>query len=172
LPPFFVTHCGNTLTVRPLFHIGSRKLKCTSETTGCTRCRRDGIPCHYSSQKPKGRPRRKKEDPSPQPLNAYYNSSNGDNGIAPPSNSSGNFTAFSQEKPQSQIFITAEIPASTTSPSDSTTSTNTTTSQYESPSHDQFRGCVYGDPAMLISDIRYNLVPPDILRSNLDKVPS
>jgi hypothetical protein len=118
-----------------------------------------------------GRPRRKKEDPSPQPLNAYYNISNGDSGIAPPSNSSGNFAAFAQEKPQSQIFITAEIPASTTSPSDST-STTTTTSQHESSSHEQSHTCVYGDPAMLISDIRYNLVPLDILRSNLDKVPS
>ncbi|KAH0558584.1 hypothetical protein GP486_004763 [Trichoglossum hirsutum] len=118
-----------------------------------------------------GRPRRKKEDPPSQPLDTYHNSGNGDNGIAPLSNGNGNLTAFAQEKPQSQIYITTtEIPTSTASPSDSI-SISTTISQYETPSYDQFRGCVYGDPAMLISDISYDHVPLNILQNNPDKVP-
>ncbi|OAL71594.1 hypothetical protein A7D00_4499 [Trichophyton violaceum] len=33
-----------------------RKLKCTGEADGCTRCYRHGLYCHYSFQKPMGRP--------------------------------------------------------------------------------------------------------------------
>ncbi|KAG8164683.1 hypothetical protein KVR01_004958 [Diaporthe batatas] len=37
----------------------SRKLACTKETDGCSRCKREGIVCHYSAQKQMGRPRKK-----------------------------------------------------------------------------------------------------------------
>ena len=39
--------------------LGSRKLACSKEPDGCTRCVRDGIRCHYSEQKPMGRPRKR-----------------------------------------------------------------------------------------------------------------
>lgn len=38
----------------------SRKLACSKEADGCSRCRKEGIPCHYSPQKPMGRPRKRR----------------------------------------------------------------------------------------------------------------
>ncbi|KAK7416026.1 hypothetical protein QQX98_005477 [Neonectria punicea] len=38
----------------------SRKLACSKEADGCARCRREGILCHYSPQKPMGRPRKRR----------------------------------------------------------------------------------------------------------------
>ncbi|KAI2909447.1 transcriptional regulator family: Fungal Specific TF [Aspergillus niger] len=47
----------------------SRKLKCSGEATGCTRCIKQSLTCHYSLQKQMGRPPKKRmredEDPSP-----------------------------------------------------------------------------------------------------------
>lgn len=43
---------------------GTRKLACSKEPDGCSRCRREGIPCHYSPQKPMGRPRKRPRDES------------------------------------------------------------------------------------------------------------
>ncbi|KAI0173417.1 hypothetical protein GGR52DRAFT_386008 [Hypoxylon sp. FL1284] len=40
----------------------SRKLACTKEPGGCSRCEREGITCHYSLQKPMGRPRKRPRD--------------------------------------------------------------------------------------------------------------
>ncbi|KAI1451617.1 hypothetical protein F4805DRAFT_471532 [Annulohypoxylon moriforme] len=40
----------------------TRKLACTKESDGCSRCKREGIPCHYSPQKPMGRPRKRPRD--------------------------------------------------------------------------------------------------------------
>ncbi|KAI1813130.1 hypothetical protein GGS20DRAFT_498413 [Poronia punctata] len=37
----------------------TRKLACTKESDGCSRCKRENIPCHYSPQKPMGRPRKR-----------------------------------------------------------------------------------------------------------------
>ncbi|KAK8021555.1 hypothetical protein PG990_006693 [Apiospora arundinis] len=37
----------------------SRKLACSKEADGCTRCKREGIACHYSPQKQMGRPRKR-----------------------------------------------------------------------------------------------------------------
>ncbi|KAL6869233.1 hypothetical protein ACO1O0_000557 [Amphichorda felina] len=44
----------------------SRKLACSKEPTGCSRCCREGIICHYSPQKPMGRPRKRRmvEEPA------------------------------------------------------------------------------------------------------------
>ncbi|KAI5298734.1 hypothetical protein KEM56_003819, partial [Ascosphaera pollenicola] len=36
----------------------AKKLKCTKELDGCTRCKRQNARCHYSPQKPMGRPRK------------------------------------------------------------------------------------------------------------------
>ncbi|KAJ6788540.1 hypothetical protein PWT90_10974 [Aphanocladium album] len=46
----------------------SRKLACTKEPDGCARCKREGIPCYYSPQKPMGRPRKRRpaDDGAPQ----------------------------------------------------------------------------------------------------------
>ncbi|KAI0486512.1 hypothetical protein F4859DRAFT_372709 [Xylaria cf. heliscus] len=41
-----------------------RKLACTKEVDGCSRCRREEIPCHYSAQKPMGRPRKRPRESS------------------------------------------------------------------------------------------------------------
>lgn len=41
---------------------GARKLACTKESDGCTRCKREGSVCHYSVQKPMGRPRKRPRD--------------------------------------------------------------------------------------------------------------
>ncbi|KPM35630.1 hypothetical protein AK830_g10944 [Neonectria ditissima] len=38
----------------------SRKLACSKEPDGCARCGREGILCHYSPQKPMGRPRKRR----------------------------------------------------------------------------------------------------------------
>lgn len=40
--------------------VGSRKLACSKEPDGCERCKRDNIACHYSEQKPMGRPRKRR----------------------------------------------------------------------------------------------------------------
>ncbi|KAI1105489.1 hypothetical protein F4804DRAFT_331241 [Jackrogersella minutella] len=40
----------------------ARKLACTKESDGCSRCKREGIKCHYSAQKPMGRPRKRPRD--------------------------------------------------------------------------------------------------------------
>ncbi|KAI0385951.1 hypothetical protein F5Y04DRAFT_245120 [Hypomontagnella monticulosa] len=40
----------------------TRKLACTKEPDGCSRCKREGITCHYSPQKPMGRPRKRPRD--------------------------------------------------------------------------------------------------------------
>ncbi|KAI1088844.1 hypothetical protein F5B19DRAFT_405815 [Rostrohypoxylon terebratum] len=40
----------------------TRKLACTKEPEGCSRCKREGITCHYSPQKPMGRPRKRPRD--------------------------------------------------------------------------------------------------------------
>lgn len=37
---------------------GKRKLKCSGELTPCSRCRDRSISCSYSTQKPRGRPRK------------------------------------------------------------------------------------------------------------------
>ncbi|KAH7035060.1 uncharacterized protein B0I36DRAFT_87380 [Microdochium trichocladiopsis] len=37
----------------------ARKLACTKEPDGCSRCKRESITCHYSLQKPMGRPRKR-----------------------------------------------------------------------------------------------------------------
>ncbi|KAI8954164.1 hypothetical protein F4801DRAFT_587816 [Xylaria longipes] len=48
-----------------------RKLACTKEPDGCSRCRRENIPCHYSPQKPMGRPRKRpREGPDEEPVTA------------------------------------------------------------------------------------------------------
>lgn len=39
-------------------HLGSRKLACSKELGGCALCTKIGIICHYSTQKPMGRPRK------------------------------------------------------------------------------------------------------------------
>ncbi|KAI1824504.1 hypothetical protein F4861DRAFT_505932 [Xylaria intraflava] len=45
-----------------------RKLACSKEPNGCCRCRRENIPCHYSPQKPMGRPRKRmREGPDEEP---------------------------------------------------------------------------------------------------------
>ncbi|ROT36875.1 hypothetical protein SODALDRAFT_335089 [Sodiomyces alkalinus F11] len=39
---------------------GARKLACSKEPDGCSRCRREGLNCVYSPQKPMGRPRKRR----------------------------------------------------------------------------------------------------------------
>ncbi|KAF3360626.1 hypothetical protein VDGD_04114 [Verticillium dahliae] len=48
----------------------TRKLACSKEPDGCSRCRKEGILCVYSAQKPMGRPRKRRhmEDAEEQPL--------------------------------------------------------------------------------------------------------
>jgi len=38
---------------------GAKKLACSKETDGCARCKREGIKCIYSPQKPMGRPKKR-----------------------------------------------------------------------------------------------------------------
>jgi hypothetical protein len=44
------TNCSNA---------GTRKLACSKDLDGCERCKRENISCHYSEQKPMGRPRKR-----------------------------------------------------------------------------------------------------------------
>ncbi|KAM0332531.1 hypothetical protein ACHAQA_002814 [Verticillium albo-atrum] len=48
----------------------TRKLACSKEPDGCSRCRKEGISCIYSAQKPMGRPRKRRhlDDAEEQPL--------------------------------------------------------------------------------------------------------
>ncbi|KAI1266104.1 hypothetical protein F5Y18DRAFT_37218 [Xylariaceae sp. FL1019] len=49
----------------------TRKLACTKEPDGCSRCKRENIACHYSAQKPMGRPRKRpREETDERPLAA------------------------------------------------------------------------------------------------------
>jgi hypothetical protein len=124
-------------------------------------------------QKPMGRPRRKKEDQqreaSPQPHNNYYTSNYGDNGITLSSNRTEVFTAFAQERQPAQIYgsIDVSMYTSASSPSTSTTYTNVTSYDNDTPSSSTIndKPCVYGDPAMLVPNIRYDHIrlPLDIL---------
>lgn len=61
--PHTVSLAGRTANdpISPhILSIGSRKLACSKEADGCTRCRREGIACYYSPQKPMGRPRKRR----------------------------------------------------------------------------------------------------------------
>ncbi|KAI9699106.1 MAG: hypothetical protein M1836_003295 [Candelina mexicana] len=40
----------------------ARKMKCSGEVTGCARCLRERITCHYSEQKQMGRPRKRRRN--------------------------------------------------------------------------------------------------------------
>ncbi|KAJ6006453.1 hypothetical protein N7451_004397 [Penicillium sp. IBT 35674x] len=67
----------------------TRKLKCSGDLTGCTRCLKQSIRCHYSIQKPMGRPPKRKaraDDEAPdfstQSSNSFWPSP-----VNPPSNS-------------------------------------------------------------------------------------
>lgn len=42
-----------------LIESGTRKLACSKDSDGCERCKREAIICHYSEQKPMGRPRKR-----------------------------------------------------------------------------------------------------------------
>lgn len=49
---------------------GTRKLACSKNPDGCERCKRENIVCHYSEQKPMGRPRKRQHiDTSEEPSN-------------------------------------------------------------------------------------------------------
>lgn len=56
--------CCLVLSLRLTFLLidttGTRKLACSKEPNGCSRCIRDGTQCHYSEQKPMGRPRKRR----------------------------------------------------------------------------------------------------------------
>ncbi|KAJ2968190.1 hypothetical protein NQ176_g9301 [Zarea fungicola] len=52
------TTSSNTPKHRACDECRSRKLACSKEADGCSRCRREGIACYYSPQKPMGRPRK------------------------------------------------------------------------------------------------------------------
>ncbi|KAL8671334.1 MAG: hypothetical protein Q9168_004171 [Polycauliona sp. 1 TL-2023] len=41
---------------------GLRKVKCSGEQDGCSRCQDEGITCHYSDKKTMGRPRKRRRD--------------------------------------------------------------------------------------------------------------
>ncbi|KAH9902116.1 hypothetical protein F4778DRAFT_791064 [Xylariomycetidae sp. FL2044] len=53
---------GGVVKHRACDECRTRKLACSKEPKGCTRCVREGIPCHYSAQKPMGRPRKRPRD--------------------------------------------------------------------------------------------------------------
>ncbi|KAI4277014.1 MAG: hypothetical protein L6R38_005528 [Xanthoria sp. 2 TBL-2021] len=42
-----------------------RKVKCSGDQGGCTRCRDEGLACHYSDKKTMGRPRKRRRDGHP-----------------------------------------------------------------------------------------------------------
>ena len=120
-----------------------------------------------------GRPRRKKEEQQreapPQPHNNYYTSNYGDTGIALSLNRNEAFTTFAQETQPAQIYGSFDVPMDTTASSPSTSTTYTNTTSYDadtlSSSTTKDKPCVYGDPAMLVPNIRYDhvLLPLDIL---------
>jgi len=68
------SQCQSTRSPDP----GKRKLRCSGEPTGCTRCIKQSLTCHYSPQKQMGRPRKRQKidepgqsdpDAPPSPLN-------------------------------------------------------------------------------------------------------
>lgn len=60
------------LTLAPRASTGSRKLKCSGAAGGCDRCLKDRVDCHYSLQKPMGRPRKRLRDGDGDEDNYYY----------------------------------------------------------------------------------------------------
>ncbi|KAJ5637368.1 hypothetical protein N7490_007247 [Penicillium lividum] len=59
------THNANSVHLEPKRHAAcdecrKRKLKCSGDLTGCSRCLKQSIPCHYSIQKTMGRPPKKR----------------------------------------------------------------------------------------------------------------
>ncbi|KID66824.1 Fungal Zn binuclear cluster domain containing protein, partial [Metarhizium hybridum] len=53
----------------------TRKLACSKDPTGCERCKREGISCVYSPQKPMGRPRKRRAIEQPIPEDASTDAS-------------------------------------------------------------------------------------------------
>ena len=49
----------------------TRKLKCSGEPTGCSRCKADRVACRYSPRKQMGRPRKKRKDEEVYPQSSY-----------------------------------------------------------------------------------------------------
>ncbi|KAI9644677.1 hypothetical protein NHQ30_006701 [Ciborinia camelliae] len=56
-------------------NVGTRKLACSKDPSGCERCARENIVCHFSEQKPMGRPRKRQfiETTRDEPANAQNN---------------------------------------------------------------------------------------------------
>ncbi|KAI5295879.1 hypothetical protein KEM52_006629 [Ascosphaera acerosa] len=48
----------NPVNPRACDECRAKKLRCTKELDGCARCKRQKLRCHYSPQKPMGRPRK------------------------------------------------------------------------------------------------------------------
>ncbi|KAK2028700.1 hypothetical protein LX32DRAFT_693836 [Colletotrichum zoysiae] len=54
------TKRGRHWYLKPIAKLGSRKLACSKEPDGCSRCKREGLKCVYSPQKQMGRPRKRR----------------------------------------------------------------------------------------------------------------
>lgn len=53
--------CSISTCLMFLIRAGKRKLRCSGENTGCCRCLKQNLVCHYSEQKQMGRPRKKQK---------------------------------------------------------------------------------------------------------------
>ncbi|KAH7328697.1 hypothetical protein B0I35DRAFT_418060 [Stachybotrys elegans] len=82
---------GNIPKHRACDECRSRKLACSKEPDGCARCKRERIKCHYSPQKPMGRPRKKRlvENPPPEPRSVDAPAA-----VANPGESQDNFVGY------------------------------------------------------------------------------
>ncbi|POR39454.1 Uncharacterized protein TPAR_00355 [Tolypocladium paradoxum] len=93
----------------------ARKLACSKEPDGCARCKREGIPCHYSPQKPMGRPRKRRHvDSLPEavshPQNAAPNGLTGSETLGgfdsqPGLSMDANLDFFSQDAGSNMTFV-------------------------------------------------------------------
>ncbi|KYK55588.1 hypothetical protein DCS_07551 [Drechmeria coniospora] len=92
----------------------ARKLACTKEVDGCVRCKREGVLCHYSPQKPMGRPRKRRHVPSAVGASGLVGGPAADELVSPPKDggidarvqlSGTNLDFFSQDTDPSLDFL-------------------------------------------------------------------
>ncbi|KAJ5568795.1 hypothetical protein N7450_011281 [Penicillium hetheringtonii] len=72
-----------------------RKLKCSGDLSGCTRCLKQSIPCHYSVQKQMGRPKKRAR-------------TSDDEGLEYPQQSNTNIWPSPEETPPSAFSMEAD----------------------------------------------------------------
>lgn len=87
-------------------YIGTRKLACSKDDGGCARCKRENIACHYSEQKPMGRPRKRQFIESTDPATTLDTDPLG---LGPAPSIVNNTHTFQATDPAEALFMNGNI---------------------------------------------------------------